>query len=376
MLFWILAIAVTVIASAALYYASLGRAVNVTVPGAPVTDDATTAHYRKQLGEIEADIRIGRLSAVEGVAAKGELAREVLRLQKENAGATKAPTSRDRQILPLAILGVAVLALGTYSVIGTPQLPSQPLATREDVAARNAAENINLDDAVARIEAQLAKTPDDIRGWTVIAPVYMQLERYADAIKARRRILELSSPTADSETDLAEALMMLAKGDASGEPLILLKSAAARDPSHIRSRFYLAGEAMRTGAYAEAVPEWNAIIALGKPEDPWLATAKAGLATAQAELSGKPLPTPAEADAEQQQAILGMVENLKTRLAAEGGTIEDWTRLVRSLIVIKDIAAAQVAYDKAKLAYPAAFDRSDLDSLAASAGLKLNGTAP
>jgi cytochrome c-type biogenesis protein CcmH len=372
MLFWILAITVTAIASATLYYASLGRPVNATSGEAPGTELATTVHYRKQLSEIEADIRIGRLSTTEGLAAKGELAREVLRLQKEQSDAPKAPVSKDRQLLPLAILGVAVLALGTYTHLGSPQLPSEPLAGREDVAAQN----MDLGDALTRIETQLAKTPDDIRGWTVIAPVYMQMGRYADAAKARRRILELSAPTADTETDLAEALLAASNGDATGEPLTLLKSAAARDPAHVRSRFYLASEAMRTKAFADAIPQWKALIAMGKPEDTWLSIAKTELATAEAEVSGKPLPSADKVAAEQQKAIRGMVEGLSARLNAAGGTIEEWTQLVRSQIVLKDIAAAQAAYDKARLAYPAAFDRGDLDAVAVSGGLKLDGTKP
>jgi cytochrome c-type biogenesis protein CcmH len=81
-------------------------------------------------------------------------------------------------------------------------------------------------------------------------------------------------------------------------------------------------------------------------------------------------------DDSQQQMIKGMVDGLSARLYADGGTIEEWTQLVRSLIVLNDIAGAQKAYDKAKLAYPAAFDRADLDSVAASAGLELNGAKP
>src|SRR5690606_28637003 len=47
--FWVLAIIVTAIACAALYYAAAGRAVNATA--GPV-DEATTAHYRLGLKEI------------------------------------------------------------------------------------------------------------------------------------------------------------------------------------------------------------------------------------------------------------------------------------------------------------------------------------
>ena len=93
----------------------------------------------------------------------------------------------------------------------------------------------------------MAKNPADLRGWTVIAPAYMQMGRYADAVTALRKVIELDGPTAERETDLGEALMMSKNGDATGEPLELFRSAAARDPAHVRSRYYIASEATREG---------------------------------------------------------------------------------------------------------------------------------
>ena len=63
MVFWTLAIALTVLACAALYYAAAGRAVNA---GAGDAIDAISAHHRLQLSEIEADIAAGRLGEAEG----------------------------------------------------------------------------------------------------------------------------------------------------------------------------------------------------------------------------------------------------------------------------------------------------------------------
>ena len=102
------------------------------------------------------------------------------------------------------------------------------------------------------------------------------------------------------DTDLAEALMMQNNGQAKGEVADLLHKAQALDSHHVRSAFYLAAQAMRDGDYAGAVKQWNAIIALGKGDEPWMATAKAGLAAAEAGRDGKPLPTagaPSAADA-------------------------------------------------------------------------------
>lgn len=354
---WVLIIIVTAIACAALYYAARGRAVNAT--GAAISDP-TTAHFRLQLREIDTDAASGRLGEAETIAAKGELARELMRLKDEQRNAIAPAAGRPNVLLSVSVVLVAVLAVGTYSFMGSPHLPSQPLQARTDAVPQ-----IDLDDAIKRIEKQLAKTPDDLRGWSVIAPAYMQLGRFADAARAYRRILELEGPTADGETDLAEALMMANEGRAEGEPLALFESAAARDPKHVRSRYYLASEAMRAGRYEDAATLWNEVLALAKGGEPWVGTAQSGLAAATAGLDGGNMPDAA--------AIAAMVEGLAARLASQGGTIEEWTRLVRSRLVLGETEAAQADYDAARRMYPDAAMRTELDVLAADNGLLANG---
>jgi cytochrome c-type biogenesis protein CcmH len=219
---------------------------------------------------------------------------------------------------------------------------------------------MTLDDAIARIEAQLKAKPDDLRGWSVIAPAYMQLGRFADAAAALRKVIELDGPTADRETDLGEALMMAKDGDASGEPLELFRSASNRDVKHVRSRYYLASEATRAGDFANAKAQWQALLKLSTGGESWVANAEAGLAAAEAGLGGD---MPANAD------VASMVEGLSKRLMQSGGTIDEWTRLVRSRLVLGQTEAAQLAYDAARKAYPDAGDRAELDVLAADNGL-------
>jgi cytochrome c-type biogenesis protein CcmH len=110
MLFWLLALVVTAIACAALYYAGARATVNA---GTTILD-ATTAHFRAQLEAIENDAAVGRLGTAETTAAKGELARELLRLQGEAGEATSAGS---RAVVLVPIVLVAALALGTYAYL-------------------------------------------------------------------------------------------------------------------------------------------------------------------------------------------------------------------------------------------------------------------
>ena len=348
MVFWSLALVVTAIACAALYYAGAGMRVNA---GETAAGSLEIGHFKLQLKEIDADAALGRLGPAEAVAARGEVARELMRIKQGVPVTDKRPR---RALMGGAVVVTALLAFGIYGAMGRPDLPAAPLAERADVPPPD----MTLDDAVAQIEQQLEKAPDDLRGWSVVAPAYMQMGRFDDAAKALRKVIALDGPTADRETDLGEALMMAAKGNATGEPMALFERAAKRDPQHARSRYYIAGELTRTGEFAAAKTAWTELLALSKGGESWVEPAKAGLAAAEGGANGT-----------NSTVISGMVEGLSKRLTEQGGSIDEWTRLVRSRLVLGQTAAAQQAYDAARAAYPDAKVRAEIDVLAADNGL-------
>lgn len=341
----------TLIACGALYYAAALRPARVA---AQLEDDPVAGHFRLQLQEIEADIGAGRLNAADAEAAKAELAREVIR-----AGREKLPV-RDgggRVAVAVAAVAVGLLAFGIYAQIGNPALPAAPLAARELPLTTQFDPS-----AVANLEAHLAQQPDDLRAWQAAATIYAALERYADAAKAWRRVNELMTPTADSLAGLAQAVMAT-NNSIAGEPLELFKRALALDPKNAAARFFIAADETNSGAYEAAIADWNLLLADATGNEPWFETAKSGLAAAQQGLNGG---TAALPDASQ---IDAMVDGLDARLKASGGTIEDWTMLVRSRMQQGRTADAQAAYDLARKAYPDAAVRTELDVLAADNGL-------
>lgn len=359
MLFWFIAIAVTAIACAALYYAAAGRMVNATGPDS----GAANNHFRLVLAGIDADLVNGKLGEAEALAAKGELAREMLRLQADAATAAKPRPELQRGTILFFLGAVAALSLVTYWMLGSPNLPSQPLAGRPEVAAQN----LDIDAAMVRIEERLKTNPDDLRGWTVIAPVYLQTGRYPEAEHAYRQIIALGGANADTQTALAETLMIQANGSAAGEAMTLLQSAASSDPTNVLSRLYIAAELTRTGQYDDAVKAWDAALVLSKGGEGWVTAANEGKAVAE---NKGALPAGMDTPAGQSEAIAGMVAGLAARLDSQGGTIAEWTQLVRAYVVLGDLVKAQAAYDDALKAYPKAFDRGDLDAMALDAGLK------
>src|SRR5690606_21621537 len=79
-----------------------------------------------------------------------------------------------------AVVLMPALALGLYVSVGSPQLPDAPLAARLSAPP----ESQDTAVLVARVEAHLADNPDDLRGWQVLAPVYVRLGRDRNAVDA------------------------------------------------------------------------------------------------------------------------------------------------------------------------------------------------
>jgi cytochrome c-type biogenesis protein CcmH len=363
MVLWALLIVITVVSCLSLFLAGRNTLVNVEKNQ---EHDVRLAHLRRLHSEIESDLETGRISQRDADSAKGELAREVIRNQKQDQRSDRARHPLMGWIVPASVLVVGVVGLSLYTVLGAPDLPSQPMAQRQKTQLAD----VNVQDAITQVEKRLEQQPDDVRGWQVLAPIYMRTGRFAEAATAFRNILALSPPSADAEVNLAEALMMMNDGEATGEPITLLQSAAARDPSHIRSRFYLAGEATQKQEFERAIELWQELLLLAQGDEPWVLTARQGLEIAQAGSAPGSAIVPLAPDHEQRELIDGMVAGLAERLNSDGGSIEEWTRMVRSHLVLGKRDDAQAAYDAAKRAFPSADDRIDLDALAAQNELK------
>ena len=352
--------------------------------------DETENHFKLQLADIDANVAAGRLSEDDGQTARAELAREIVSHRaalSDRSSPSGVNLNRSLGwIVGLTGLVSIFLAIGAYLYLGSPDMLDTQPPQGQQLAGQNDSALSDFQTALARVEEQMVADPTDIRGWQVLGPAYMRLQRFEDAVGAYRKILELAPPTADAETDLAEALLMMTEGDANSEIMALLQSASERDATHVRSRFYLAAEATRAQKWDEAIAAWNELISLSNGQERWLETARNGLAAAMAR--GEPVEatrsengadssgldtqpgdnTQPAGNASQSEFIRSMVEGLDQRLNTEGGTIEEWTRLVRSLVVLEETDRARLAYEKAAKAYPDENVRAELDMIAAEAG--------
>src|SRR5208282_3663037 len=246
--------------------------------------------YKAELEEIRRDVERGLLLQSEAESARAEAAR---RLIAASSGVRQAPppaAPRNRLAAAMLIaLGVPAIAFPLYALLGQPQLPDEPLASRK-AATETTGE---IESAVAAVEARLTAKPDDGRGWAVIAPVYMRLERYSDAAHAYSEALRILGEDPLRRAAYGEALVAAAGGVVTDEARQAFDRAVAEQSGQPQARFYLALGAEQDGKKAEAIRAYEQILADSPPEAPWRGVVGARLAA----LTGEPGPAKANAGA-------------------------------------------------------------------------------
>jgi len=315
--------------------------------------DTARVFYEQQLAELQNDLSSSKLDESEFVSAKLELDRELLR-QSRAMAKRGAGMFSPSLVIGLSVPLIVAVAVLTYFDVGNPGTANLPLADRIQQG-----ENINIADAIKKIELRLQDVPDELQGWKVIAPVYMRQQAFEKASNAFENIVRIEGESADNLTNLAEAKVLVQQGDAAGEPLDLLKRALLLDPNHLRAQFYLAGEATQKGQFKTAVSYWTNILRDPVGDEPWLDAARAGLKAAEkglksanAESSG---PSQDQVDAamdlpetDRTEMIQNMVDGLALRLSQSGGSPQEWQRLLRARLVQGELELARNALEGAR----------------------------
>lgn len=315
------------------------------------------AFYEAQLAEIERDRERGLLEPGEAETAKVEAARRLLAADRaERSVAPARPgEGRRRAAAGLALVGIPLLSLGFYLAVGRPDLPGRPLASRTDTVQLAG----GLEQAVAKVERHLAQHPDDGRGYEVVAPVYMSMGRFDDAVRAYSAALRLLGETPVRLESYAEALIASADGVGLPEARQAVDKALAGNPKLVKARVFKALAAEQDGDKPAAIALYREVAAgipAGSPLADMLAERLAALGAESAPASGPASPQGAAIAAmptgDQLDMIRAMVENLAAKLDAKGDDVEGWLRLVRSYMVLNepDKASAALAKGRAALA--------------------------
>jgi cytochrome c-type biogenesis protein CcmH len=401
MFFWITASLIALGVAASLALSLLGRR-------HPAADaDRVRAIHRAQLAEVDRDLARGLIDPAEAERARTEVARRILEADRaRGVPAGDAPVRLSRLAALSAGLFLLAGSFALYRSVGSPGYGDQPRAARlaEGEAMRAArpsqaqaeaaatavatASQItpppDIAETVARLRAELARNPDDLTGWQVLTDFETGIGNFAAAAAAMAEVIRIKgdSATVEDLVRLVDRMVFAARGHVSPEAEAVLDRIAGLDPGNTALLYYTGLLYAETDRADLAFQLWRQVIEEGG-DSLHARLARDGIADV-AWLSGRdytppdlPGPGAAEiADAagmtpeDRETMIRGMVEGLSERLAQEGGTAEEWARLITSLGVLGETARAAEAKAAAEAAFAASpADLAVIRAAAAEAGL-------
>lgn len=410
MSFWIIAFAIALLSAAPLVVA-LRRGRGIGAQNAS-TAEIEMKVYRDQLKEVERDLARGVLSEEDAKRARTEVSRRLLEADKATDTDTR---STGRGSLFAAVgLGIALLGGGAwlYSDLGAPAYKDLPLSRRIDLAAQTRANRMSQDEVEAtrpaspaiqeadarltelltQLRAALAMRPDDLQGHILLARNEAVVGNYRRAYEAQREVIRIKGPatSADDYADLADMMILAAGGFVSPEAEDALSKALQRAPDNGTAIYYSGLMFAQTGRPDMTFKLWQPLLSKSEPDDPWVAPIRGQIElVAEAAGIGYTLPPaattslkgPTEEDMqnaadmtpeERQEMIRGMVEGLSARLANEGGTPEEWSRLISSLGMLGDTERAKAIWGEAQVIFNSAPD----ELAVVRAGAERAGVAP
>jgi cytochrome c-type biogenesis protein CcmH len=319
--------------------------------------------YQDQLAEIDRDHSAGLIGDAEADSARVEISRRLLAAADADAAtAAKPPASpqsvwRQRVAVVVAVVVVPAVALGLYLKLGSPNVPGQPAFARSNGQVGNQ----SVASLIGQVEEHLARNPNDGAGWEVIAPVYLRLGRFDDAVAARRKAIALNGDSPARESALGEALVAAADGVVTDEAKTAFQHAVASDAQDPKARYFLGLADEQDGNREAAAAKWRALLKDAPANAAWVDFVGAALArlTNEPAASGSSSAGAAVADAtavgamtgaQRADMIHGMVQRLADRLHADGNDVEGWARLVRAYAVLGDRDKAKDAAADARRA--------------------------
>jgi len=243
--------------------------------------------YREQSLELDRERDHGVLSETEWAAARADLEQRLLQdVQGLTPISTPVRTGWTRATIAGLVLVVPLGSLVMYGWYG------QPAALDPQVRVAGMPEEHVTPEKIERmgaeLRARLAKNPDQVEDWVMLARVERALDHFDAAQMALGRALKLSY-NPDWAIERAEMLASHQQGRFEGEPWQIIESVLRTDPEHLGALLLAGSASYAESRYPQALTYWQKASDLVPPQSPDRQPLDAALGEVRAKLG---LPDP------------------------------------------------------------------------------------
>ncbi|MEE9427540.1 MAG: c-type cytochrome biogenesis protein CcmI [Paracoccaceae bacterium] len=376
--FWIIAAAITALVGGALALSALARRGVVGGMGNDVQV------YRDQLDEVSRDQARGVINPDEADRLRLEVSRRLLDADRNTqTGSGQISVSASPFLAGVMVLALFGGAFLIYGQLGKSGLRDLPLATRlldaENTRLNRASQaeaeataptatvptdNPEHQELMVQLRAALKTRPEDLQGHTLLAQNEAGLGNFVAAHQAQARVLTIKGDgaTANDFANYADLLALAANGYVSPEAEAAVDRSLALDENNGSAHYYRGLLEAQIGRPDLAFNIWRTLLEQSLPDAPWVPPIRAQIGFVAADAGIRydlpdlqPGPSVGDVAAAQDMSaeerdtmIRGMVEQLSARLADEGGSAQEWARLIGALGVLGETERASAIWNEAK----------------------------
>jgi len=209
-----------------------------------------------RLSELKLELENGLISQDRFDNYKLELETAALDDLGKNPASETQEHKGNRILAVIVALLVPLLSIVIYEQLGNEAAFDVALQTDESAIATQEIEKM-----LSAVEKEVLKSPDDVKGRIALAQIYVELERYNDAVTVYLELNKLRPNDPDILVNYAEALARSHGNRLTGKPTELLNAALEIEPKHGRA-LWLAGFAEQQADNKEgALAHWRHLLA-------------------------------------------------------------------------------------------------------------------
>jgi len=215
--------------------------------------------FKDRLSELERELASGSMEKSDFDVLKVELEKNLLIDLEDHHQGVKEGSLQKHHIIIVLVLALLLpgASMGLYMKYGSSA--EVELAMNKPVDPFNGREP-SFEEALAQLETELQKNPNNPEGWYILSSSYMSQSRYQQAADGYRQVVKLLPPDAVQLStvmgQLAQAMYFAAEGMTS-EVRAQVEATLALEPFEITALGLLGADAFEQERFRDAIGFWN-----------------------------------------------------------------------------------------------------------------------